>query len=613
MMNDSIFSFRRSPSKKKRSAAFVFKNEDSAAKKMAISHVCSFPHQEHQQQEVSDHSNSESCSTSVEVEVSRGMTSQSREPERKMSCSDNSIEDLQEGSKAQTNVIDGSSIETTPMRTENDTREPPACEPLHCHCPPAYAVSPAPVIVSQNSAKKPRLTLSAFRRPEQAIRLTHSDPTRRCEDEYDLHASGCRVLGRGAFSTVRLAVRRSDGVKVAIKTIAKHDALSARRHRKSSRRHLDEWEILRRFQDHPNIITLLDVFETDDEILVLTEFCPGGELFDAIQTKKGKTREFCPDRYSEIQIARITKQILSALAALHSQSVVHRDVKPENILLVNDDDSDVSVKLCDFGVARCLIERDEDGSSSDGDLTPLATRPRRMSTVGSDYYIAPEVCFSTGYGTAVDVYSLGVTLYILLCGHPPSFEEKDDESTVVFGSSRWKNISEKAKSLIRRMLSPDPTKRITAADALEDEWIVQYSKAKSRTMTTVVSEPAKVAGLSGLAVDLERVRNELYKRMDARDDDCKRRERSYTCSVNRRKRRRANRSTDSSFVAAAMVDLYKDVAAAAASVTAAAAGVVCDDMGQICVFDEDDHGIASVDGEDVEASSFESPARTLSV
>lgn len=583
-----------------------------------MAQVCVFSHQEHPPAGNPD--DESCCGSSNLVEVSRGMTSQSRAPERKMSCSDNSlIEDLEGSNELQTNVIDVSYMETPTMRTENDTREGPALEALHCGCPTPFAVSPAPILVSQNSAVKPRLTLSAFRRPEQTVRLTDSDTSRRFEDEYDLHAPGCRVLGRGAFSTVRLALRRVDGVKVAVKTIAKHDALSARRHRISSRRHLDEWEILRRFQDHPNIITLLDVFETDDEIYLLTEFCPGGELFDAIQTKKGKTREFCADRYTEIQIARITKQILSALAALHSQSVVHRDVKPENILLVNDDDSDVSVKLCDFGVARCLGERDGDESSSDGELSPLTTRPRRMSTVGSDYYIAPEVCFSTGYGTAVDVYSLGVTLFILLCGHPPVFEEKEnsDESSVVFGSSRWKSVSDKAKNLIRRMLHPDPNKRITAANALEDEWIVQYSKAMRRTHATVTSEPTPAHPILG--VDLELVRTELYKRMDSRDDDCKRRERSYTCSINRRKRRRMNRPSDasSSIVAAAMVDLYKDVAAAAASVTAAAAGVVCDGLGQICVFDnEDDHVCAdmvSVNGEELESSPFASPVRALSV
>lgn len=202
---------------------------------------------------------------------------------------------------------------------------PSSLDPLHRNC----AASTDVLVVGQTAAQtkssgsvmKPRgLTLSAFRRPENTIRLTQADPLRRLELEYDLHGACARgVLGHGAFSTVRLAVRLSDGVQVAVKSIAKHEALRSRRLRHvqgvTLRGHyLEEWEILRRLQNHPYVINLLDVFETLEEIQLVTEYCPGGELFDAIQKKQRKNRRSgSSSSSSEAQAAQITSQILLAL------------------------------------------------------------------------------------------------------------------------------------------------------------------------------------------------------------------------------------------------------------------------------------------------------------
>ncbi|GKY98677.1 hypothetical protein MPSEU_000824000 [Mayamaea pseudoterrestris] len=346
---------------------------------------------------------------------------------------------------------------------------------------------PLPSASTDESAimTKPPLTLSAFRR--HAVRLTKSDPNKRLSNDYDLHAPHSRgVLGHGAFSTVRLAVRLADGVKVAIKTIAKHEALRSRRLRVRGRFYVEEWEILKRFQDHPYIISLLDVYETDEEIQLVLEYCEGGELFAALQNKQGRSKS--SQRYTEAQASRITHQILQALFDLHEAGFVHRDIKAENILLVSENENDIHVKLCDFGLARPLfdqgVESDSDEDDDDVLATPLpVVTPGRIqrthSILGRDYYTAPEVAFSECYSPAIDVYSLGVTVYILLCGFPPIFAG-NDETKVVFPNSDWKDISVEAKELVAKMLHPVPSSRISAKEALRDPWIMKHLESSPK-------------------------------------------------------------------------------------------------------------------------------------
>jgi len=473
---------------------------------------------------------------------------------------------------------------------------------ISTECPKDTATNLSPknrigVSKTQNSGK-PRLTLSAFRRPEQTVRVTDADPSRILSEEYDIHSSQCRILGHGGAATVRLAIRRRDGVKVAVKSIAKHDALRARRLRRRNRRHLDEWEILKCFNDHPNTVSLEDLFESDEDIHVVMEYCSGGELFDAIQKKRRES-------YTESQAAYITSQMLSALKDLHARGIIHRDVKPENILLVNDDESDVRVKLADFGVARVLVPHtdgsESDTSSSDGEaspLTPPSKRSRAYSCVGTDYYAAPEVCAGEGYDTAVDVYSLGVSLYVLLSGVPPSYasgiesetdeDDENDSSGVVFPSSDWKNVSKKAKQLIRKMLHPDPDQRITVTEALQDEWILEHSDNKKFGEATTIVQTNDTSSSTDIprvssGLDLDLLRNALYDKLDLATAAAETRKRGGFSSKSRSKKKRktSKNSNNSMSSLAVMADLHRVVASVATSASAAAAGVMLDE------FDED--------------------------
>lgn len=442
--------------------------------------------------------------------------------------------------------------------------------------------------------RRPPLTLSAFRRPEATIRIADPDVSRFLDADFDLEAPSCGILGHGARSTVFLAVRRKDQVKVAIKCVAKHDALRSRRSR-NCRRSLDEWEILQQLQHHPNVVSLLDVYETDEEIQLVTEYCRGGELFDAIQRKRDGV---CPSKraaFCEAQGARIASQILSVLKELHEKNIVHRDVKPENILLTSMDDLEVNVKLCDFGLARLLSGNIDSDTSSDEEDSPMTTpRARAYSTVGSDLYAAPEVCVGAGYDTSADVYSLGVTLYVVLSGIPPSYFDIGDDIDsfgVSFPASHWKGIPQDAQELIRLMLDPYPDRRISAAAALEHNWIVRCNKTSQHgKQETVRISRASLFSPSNPrpVIDLELVRTRLYTDMDlvSHEASMKTKRPSGTGSRKRSRRNAANSET----TLAAMVGLLEGVAASA---TAAAAGVVYNaGVGDIHVndFDDDDSG-----------------------
>ena len=364
----------------------------------------------------------------------------------------------QPSSQSHDSLASPSSIESSPPRSQKAT----------------------PSFMKRTSSRNhKKLTLSAYRKPEETVRLTECDASRLLENEYNLRAPGCKVIGHGAFSTVRSALRITDGTKVAIKSISKFDALRARRLRRpKGSKHMDEWEIMKLLRNNPYVLSLYDVFETEEEIHLVTEFCGGGELFGAIKRKSVQRSSFRRGRFSEYQAAQITNQILKALVELHDLGIVHRDIKAENILLLNSDETNMKVKLCDFGMAR-LHHRCQESSiseiSSDGEASP--STPALL--FGYSVNAPPEGCRGSCIGPATDIFSLGATLYILLCGFPPVF----CDNVVEFPEAYWDDISEEAKDVVRSMLHHDPKQRISAKDALKNLWIQQESTHVKRSIS----------------------------------------------------------------------------------------------------------------------------------
>ena len=296
-------------------------------------------------------------------------------------------------------------------------------------------------------------------------------------------------------------------------------------HQRSRRRpRLEEVDVLMGISGIcPDVVQLLDVYETNQEVHLVLEYCHGGDLFDCIKRRRQKQIEnglMLQGIFSEAETASVAKTLLTVLDVLHEKHIVHRDIKPENILLVNEDDdnSQLHVKLTDFGLARMLDgEDDKFGTTTEEDPAAIR-RSRAYSRVGSDYYAAPEVYMGLGYDTPVDIYSLGVTLYVMLVGCPPStstfsfdtdsdFSDEESSSTSDSEqsapssqlSSRTKlfppemNISTPAQELIMSMLHPDTAKRISASAALKHEWILNHSAGQEDVEMATMDMSSKLS------------------------------------------------------------------------------------------------------------------------
>lgn len=277
---------------------------------------------------------------------------------------------------------------------------------------------------------------------------------RSIEHDYELG----EVLGSGGFSVVRKGVHTVDRLPFAIKTLKKvkppprfpspqvlvSDALVA-----------NEIVVMKRIVEevspHPNVIHLHDVYEDDTGVHLVLEHCSGGELFDRIVSL---------ERYSEAGAAAIIRQIASGLHALHRAQIVHRDLKPENCLFLTTAE-DSSLKIMDFGLSQ--IEEV---------TNPIA------GMFGSIDYVAPEALSRRTVLPASDMWSLGVILYILLCGYPPFYARTNREKQALilaadfnFDDYTWKTVSHSVKHLISSLLTSDPHKRPSAADLLSHPWV----------------------------------------------------------------------------------------------------------------------------------------------
>ncbi|XP_048777484.2 serine/threonine-protein kinase DCLK1-like isoform X2 [Ostrea edulis] len=254
-----------------------------------------------------------------------------------------------------------------------------------------------------------------------------------------------RVIGEGNFAVVKECQDRGTRKLYALKKIDKRSC--------KGKEHMIENEvsILRRV-DHPNIILLIEEFDTKDSLYLVMEYVKGGDLFDdlALSTK-----------YTERNASNMMNNLAQALKYLHNLRIVHRDVKPENLLIIDHADGSKSLKLGDFGLATYCEDQ-------------------LFTVCGTPTYVAPEILSEVGYDFKVDIWAAGVILYILLCGFPPFASPHDDQEELFdqiaegryeFTSPYWDDVSESAMELISYMLIVEPADRLSAMDVLEHPWV----------------------------------------------------------------------------------------------------------------------------------------------
>ncbi|KAL1537796.1 Calcium-dependent protein kinase 33 [Salvia divinorum] len=270
-----------------------------------------------------------------------------------------------------------------------------------------------------------------------------------------------KEVGRGQFGVTYLCTSAATGSHFACKSISKKK-LVTRSDKEDMRR---EIQIMQHLSGQPNIVEFKGAYEDKQSVHLVMELCGGGELFDRIIAK---------GHYSERAAAGICRSIVGVVQICHFMGVMHRDLKPENFLL-SDKTEEALLKATDFGLSVFI----EEGKTY-------------KDVVGSAYYVAPEV-LRRKYGKEADVWSAGVMLYILLSGVPPFWGDNERaifdsvlRGNVDFETKPWPSISESAKDLVRRMLTQDPKKRITAAQVLEHPWLKEGGEASDKPIDSAV-------------------------------------------------------------------------------------------------------------------------------
>nr|VDC94062.1 unnamed protein product [Brassica oleracea] len=317
----------------------------------------------------------------------------------------------------------------TPEKPSSETNQPP----------PWRMAAPAP---SPKAAKSSSILENAY------------------EDVKLFYTLG-KELGRGQFGVTYLCTENSTGKKYACKSISKKK-LVTKADKDDMRR---EIQIMQHLSGQPNIVEFKGAYEDEKAVNLVMELCAGGELFDRIIAK---------GHYSERAAASVCRQIVNVVKICHFMGVLHRDLKPENFLLSSKDDKAL-IKATDFGLSVFI----EEGKVY-------------RDIVGSAYYVAPEV-LRRRYGKEVDIWSAGIILYILLSGVPPFWAETEKgifdailEGHIDFESQPWPSISNSAKDLVRKMLTADPKRRISAADVLEHPWLREGGEASDKPIDSAV-------------------------------------------------------------------------------------------------------------------------------
>jgi MAP kinase interacting serine/threonine kinase len=344
----------------------------------------------------------------------------------------------------------------------------------------------------------------------------------------DLYVSTGEVLGEGSFGQVKTYKNINSGKEFAVKVVEK-------RGRHDRQKVLKEIEIFHYCQGHDNILQLIEFYEEESRFYVIFEKMEGGTLLDTI-LKRG--------HLSERDASLIVRDIARGLSFLHKMGIAHRDLKPENILCVKPDQL-TPVKICDFDLGSG-IQLDYENTNQ------FVTTPELLSPVGSADFMAPEVVDvwldrGWSYDKRCDVWSLGIILYILLCGYRPFYatcgkdcgfqeglpcEECQEllfqcirNGKFAFPESEWGKISPEGRDLVSHLLVRDPQQRYTANQVLEHPWINMQDKlpsSRSELATPHILSRTNSVRQLGLFAENANAVNRLIQRHMSINEACSR-------------------------------------------------------------------------------------------
>jgi MAP kinase interacting serine/threonine kinase len=306
----------------------------------------------------------------------------------------------------------------------------------------------------------------------------------------DVYQTTGETLGEGSFGHVTTYRNKTTDKEFAVKVIEKSE-------RKSRHRVLKEIEIFHHCQGHDNILQMVEYFEEDDKFYLVFEKMEGGTLLDCILRRGHLTEQ---------EASLVVRDIASGLDFLHKKGIAHRDLKPENILCVKAGQL-TPVKICDFDLGS-EVQVDSRHRS------PITT-PELLSPVGSADFMAPEVVDvwqyqAWSYDKRCDLWSLGIILYILLCGHRPFYAHCDDDDcgfddglacetcqellfksiqqgVYTFSQPEWAKVSDEAKDLIQHLLVKNPYQRYTTEQVLRHPWLTSSREPSPQQAASLVT------------------------------------------------------------------------------------------------------------------------------
>ena len=258
-------------------------------------------------------------------------------------------------------------------------------------------------------------------------------------------------IGEGKFGIVKLCENKTTGMKVAVKILTRSEMREAEVELLYS-----ELEIMKLVR-HPNIVSLIDLFENSEHIFIVMDYYKGGDLTNYLNKHKYKL--------TEEQVAKLIYQIASGIKYLHEYGIVHRDLKPDNIML-SDLSDEPSVKIMDFGLSKIMGVNE---TAADG--------------FGTLSFVAPEVLLRKPYNKEIDIWSIGVITYYALTGTLPFDDEDDNEERIArktvyqevdFPERHWSKRSPEVIDLIKKCLVKETEKRVLIDDLLKHKWLLKY-------------------------------------------------------------------------------------------------------------------------------------------